>query len=128
MAYSAPHRWTHGDIPDAGDNMQAYSDSLNYLEGVLPSSQWNPAQLWSYENWKVIHANSNYYLVRRKRYLIYRGDGEIVDPAGGGANVDVSGSGSAILAYDLDTIEWLTYGKLYNPKDFVFCFEDDEGV
>jgi hypothetical protein len=127
MAYSAPTRFSHGDIPTAA-LMQPYSDDLNFLEAALPSSQWNPAQLWSYENWNAIHENSNYYMVHAKRYLIYVGDGEIVDPAAGGENVDVSGDGDTVMSYDLDQVPWMTPGKLWNPKDFKFCFEDDEGV
>lgn len=123
MAYSTPEQWSHGDVPTAA-KMNKYSDSLNALY-ALANNATMPAQLWSYENfWPGTWDNSNYYFVHRYRWLIYRGDGEIVDPSGVGATVDVSGSGSDILAYDLDAIEWMTPGKLWQAKDFVFCLED----
>jgi len=123
MAYSKPDQWTHGDIPDAAA-MNKYSDSLTAIYAVS-NAVTMPAELWSYENFDVTnHANSNYYLVHRYRWLIYQGDGEIVDPSGVGATVTVSGSGTSILSYDLSDITWLTASKLYQLKDFVFCLED----
>ncbi len=124
MAYSKPDQWSHGDIPDAAA-MNKYSDSLNAINaktGVIG----NQAQLWSYENFDAVNfANSDYYNVHQYRWLVYRGDGEIVDPSGAGDTVAVSGDGASILTYDLDEVSWLTQGKIYQLKDFVFCLEDN---
>ncbi|KKN74835.1 hypothetical protein LCGC14_0387280 [marine sediment metagenome] len=123
MTYSKPRQWSHGDIPTAAI-MNKYSDSLNAINASLSAVNM-PAQLWSYENYDGTNfANSDYYMVHRYRYLIYRGNGEITDPSGVGDTVNVTGSGSSILTYDLKEISWLTPGKLYLPKDFVFCLED----
>jgi len=123
MAYSKPDQWSHGDVPDA-TAMNKYSDSIAAIYAVANAVNM-PAQLWSYENYDGTNfADSDYYLVHRYRWLVYRGDGEIVDPAGVGSNVNVSGSGTSILTYDLDEVSWLTPGKLYQLKDFVFALED----
>ena len=124
MAYSAPPHWTHGDEPD-GAAIQTYADSLDYLHGLIGDAAHNFAVLWSYENVDAGFAGSDFYLVHRFRWLIYRGDGELVDPSGAGETLTLSGDGVTLLAYDLDDVEWMTPGRLYIVKDCLFALEND---
>ena len=123
MAYSTPDQWTHGDIPTAA-KMNKYSDSIVFLNDALGGASM-AAQLWSYENYDGTNfANSDYYLTHRYRWLIFKGSGEIVDPGAVGDTVAVTAT-SGIETYDLNEVSWLTPGKLYQLKDFVFCLEDN---
>lgn len=122
--YVAPTRWAHGDTPTA-TLLQPYSDDLETLHAVVGDAPRNYAVPWSFDNVDVSFAGSDYYFVHKLRWLIYRGAGELVDPSGGGATITLSGNGTALIAYDLDGVDWMTPGKLYQAKDFYVCLEND---
>ena len=123
MSYAAPTRWKHGDTPTAA-LMQPYSDDLEALHAIVGDAPRNYAVLWSFDNVDPDFAGSDFYFVHKRRWLIYRGDGELVDPSGAGTTITLSGSGTALLAYDLDGVDWMTPGKLYQCKDCVFALEN----
>lgn len=123
MAYSAPTRWSHGDIPTAA-LMQPYSDDLNAIHAITGDAPRNYAVLWNFENVNPSFAGSDFYFVHKRRWLIYRGNGELVDPSGAGATITLSGNGTALVAYDLDAVDWMTPGKLFQIKDCIVALEN----
>lgn len=123
MAYSAPPHWVHGDEPTAA-LMQPYSDSLEAIHDLVGDAARYYAVPWNWEQVDVDFAGSDFYLVHKFRWLVYQGDGELVDPSGAGETIVLSGSGASLLAYDLDGVDWLTPGRLYQCKDVVYCLEN----
>ena len=123
MSYSAPDHWQHGDEPTAAA-MNKYSDSLEALHAILGDAarHYLVPQNFDVEEPSLDHG---FYGVHRLRWLIYRGDGELVDPSGAGATITLSGNGAAWIAYDLDGVEWMTPGRLYQLKDVIVAFEND---
>ena len=120
MSYSTPKQWSHGDQPTA-ENMQKYSDSLNYLYAAIGSGQLNFAVPYS-----RMEDAQEFWLVHKRRYLIYKSTGKIYDPTG--ANNPISLSNPAdINVYDLEQIVWMTPGKLYRVVGCSVCMEDDRG-
>lgn len=105
--------------------MQKYSDGLDAVHAITGDAARNHAVLWSYENYSASFTGSDYYLVHRFRYLVYRGDGELVDPSGVYATQTLTGDGNNYIALDLEDIAWLTPGRLYQVKDCIFCLESD---
>jgi len=119
MAYSAPPFWDHGDIPDgtAGLDMQIYSDDIAYLYpliifrnmAILENQYTGGGIMWAF--------------VHKYRWLQYkvsddRNDGALIDPAGAGETVVLSaGTAGTWETLDLDTVDWLSQGKLYQVED-----------
>lgn len=125
MSYSAPPRWAHGNTVSAA-SMQVYSDDITALYAALGGSGRNHALLWSYSNFNgTKFADSGFILVHRYQTLIYRGDGELVDPSGVGDTVNLEGDGTNLVYADLAAVDWLTPGKLYQVKDVVWAVEAD---
>jgi hypothetical protein len=121
MAYAVPNEWAHGDYPTAAQ-MNKYKTGLDEIYTLTDDLKIHPAVLVN------LTTDKGYYFVHRHNWLIYRGDGEIVDPLGAGETVTITGSGANWLAYELGQVEWLTSGKLYEVKDVVACFEDYEAI
>lgn len=121
MAYVVPKEWQHGDYPTAAE-MNKYKDGMDATHALTGDVKIHPAVL------KNLTVDKGYFFVHRHRWLIYRGDGEIVDPAGVGETVTIAGDGNAWLTYDLPQVTWLIPGKLYEVKDVVACFEDYEAL
>ena len=122
MSYAAPKQWSHGDQPVATD-MQKYSDGLNYLDGMFGATRYNHAYPYSlYED------TQDFWLVHQARYRVFASSGKIVDPAGVGEEVSLSTSDAVYGGYDLDSVLWLAYGKLYRVIGCSVCFEDGTGV
>ena len=108
MAYAVPKQWSHGDQPAATD-MQKYSDGLNYLDGMFGATRY-------------------FWLVHQACYLVFTSTGRIVDPAGVEDDVSISPGDKTYGSYDLATIQWLVYGKLYRVIGCSVCFEDGTGA
>jgi hypothetical protein len=117
MSYTIPRQWSHGDAPTAAD-MQKYSDGLTFLNAIIrPLNFATP--------FSTMEEAQQTWLVHAKRYLIYASTGRIIDPAGIGADVDLS-SDNDINTYDLDEIDWLTSGKLYQVNGCSCALEDEQ--
>lgn len=124
MAYSPPKQWNHGDIVTATE-LQKYSDGLNAINAVLSTV--------GYRNYgtpfSTFDDNQIYYVVHSKRYLIYWSSGQIVDLSGVNENVELpNDSEFEYNVYDLDSIDWLDYGELYQILGCSVVFEDTVGV
>lgn len=120
MSYTPPKQWRHGDQPD-GAEMQKYSDGLNFLNAILGGQQLNFAVPFS-----RMEDAQEYWLVHKRRYLIYRSTGKIHDPTGANEPISLSNP-EEINIYDLDQIIWMTPGKLYRVVGCSVCMEDARG-
>lgn len=120
MAYERPTQWTHGDIPTAA-YLNHYSNSLGYLVPFFVSRQFHTKASNS--------ADGTWFALTKKyRWLHYivassKSDGEIEDPGGVQDNVVLSKGDGGWNVLDLDTITWLTPGKLYLVKDVKVALE-----
>lgn len=122
MAYQIPERWAHGDYPTAA-KLNKYKDGLDAIHAALGDYRINPAVSLR------IDPVDSYYFVRRHRYLLYLGAGEIRDPMGVGEAVSLSaGVGGSWAVRDLSSIDWMVPGKLYQVDDVQACIEDYEGL
>lgn len=68
-----------------------------------------------------------FYIVHRRRWLIYDSAGTIYDITNPTVNTtEVSDvEGDAIGAFDLHSLPWLSYGMLYAAEGFENAMEDD---
>jgi hypothetical protein len=124
MAYSVPKRWSHGDTVAAAD-VQKYSDGLNAINAAIPKEKIS---------WGVGYSNmedaQRFYIVHRRRWLIYKSTGEIrhpTDPVTYPA-VSLSDTGG-VCAVDVDQeVEWLVPGALYEVRGCSVAYEDEQGI
>ena len=123
MAYVAPPQWQHGDIPTAA-LMNRYRDSLNALKAVFdetPQDVAAPVYEGADEDeaeWQLVHIN---------RYLIYGDEATVRDPTNeeNTASLPKPAAGTKGV-YDLDTVNWLTYGMTYTAKGCAWVIEAGE--
>ena len=121
MAYIAPNRWSHGDYPTAA-NMNKYKTGLDDIYARIGTVGINPTVCFRKSGVE------SFWLMHQQRWLLYRGEGKIVDPAGAGEDVALSGAGAEWFSYDLLQVEWIYPGKLYHVDDLDACFEDYEAL
>lgn len=121
MPYSAPVRWSHGDYVDSA-SMQVYSDDLNAMRPMLAVQRIS----WGVP-FSTMPEAQTFWLVRKRRWLIYKSTGEIVDHLGVQKSVSLSDS-DEINVFDLDTVKWLFPGMLYKVVGCSVAFEDENGV
>lgn len=119
MAYTVPPQWAHGDYPTAA-NVNKFKTALDAVHDIVGDVQLN------YPCITNLTVDKGYYFVHQYRWLHYRGDGEITDPAGAGDTVTISGDGNNFLVYDLLQVDWIYPGKLYEVKDVTMAAEDSE--
>ena len=129
MAYSAPDQWSHGQTVNAAA-MNKYSDSLNFLYDNRGGYIY--AACMNYEFYDgTVNVDSEMFMVHQHRYLVFQeftasAGIEIVDPAGVGTTESVSGNGTNLVIFDLDSVDWMVPGKLYELKDAMFGVEQVE--
>lgn len=120
MAYSAPPSFAHGDYPTAA-NLTKFSDGLN---AIYTAVNGKSAVFCARTKESGTDANSFYTLVHVFRWLFYTGEGSITNiaqdettplPDTGGTNI-----------FDLNTVDWLTYGMVYRATGVTFALEDWE--
>lgn len=99
MAFTTPHTFAHGEYPIA-DDMNIFSDNDVYFNGII-----NP-------NIFGVRQGSRITFLHTYRFLWFNGSGTIVDLAGVGDTVSISDDGSP-TQYDLDSISWMAYGKIF---------------
>lgn len=119
MAYSAPHRFSHGEYPTAA-NINKYKDGLDDLYARLGSYYINPFITFRK------NGIQSFWIVHNQRWLLWRGTGWIEDPSGIESNITLTGDSAQWFAYDLSQVEWLIMGKLYQIQNVDVCFEDFE--
>ena len=113
----------HGDTVTAThwNNLKAAIDAA-YT--TLGTTAINPAGEVSAE--KIGYEDSAISMFHRFRWLAYTSTGIIRDPSGVGADVTISdGDVPGANFYDLESIEWLTYGMYYTVIGIRACQEFD---
>jgi hypothetical protein len=124
MAYSTPKQWSHGDTVPAAE-MQKYSDGLDAIKPMIGETHYN---------WVILYSNmedaQEFWLVHKKRWLIYKSTGVVRHASDTTTYPDVSLSDTGgICAADLDQeVDWLVPGQLYSVIGCSVCYEDDEGI
>lgn len=122
MAYQVPEQWSHGEYPTAA-KINKYKDGLDATHALLGDARIHPAVQLNQAGDVIL----SYHLIHRHRWLIYRGAGNIDDPANVGEAVALSAAdGGGWTSYDLAQVSWLTPGRLYEVEGVVGCFEDYE--
>lgn len=118
-SYVVPQQWARGDTVSAA-NLNKYKGALDAAHGLLGDDRFV---------WAVRQNNTEdrgYFLNNTWRWLHYVGTGNIVDAADVGEDVTLTGSGLTVQTYDLQSVDWLTPGMLYEVKDAMFAVEDYE--
>lgn len=118
-AYFVPPRWAHGDTDVTSAEMQKYSNSICAIAAIAGSAKLQ---------WAVIAGQSEatFTVIHKARWLFFQSTGEIVDPSGVGESVSISEVDGTFTRYDLDTVDWLAYGQLYQVTGVSWCMEDSE--
>ena len=103
--YTVPDQWAHGDYPTAA-KVNKWKTDLDEIHGEVGDRAINvPVEIHD--------AGTQVWFVHRFRYLHYLADaGVITDPNGAGDAVNIASDGG-FAVYDLDGVDWLTYGALY---------------
>lgn len=118
-SYAAPQQWARGDSVSAA-NLNKYKGALDAARGLLGDERFV---------WAVRQNNTEdrgYFFNNTWRWLHYIGTGNIVDAADVGEDVTLTGDGLTVQTYDLQGVDWLTPGMLYEVKDVMFAVEDYE--
>jgi len=118
MSYQVPPRPVHGDIPTAA-MMNKYSDSLNAIHDITgdvmrayPSAKLNTGE------------DNNHFFIHRFRWLWYFGNGTLEDADAGNETITLTDSDTP-TRYDLSSVSWLVFGKLYYVSDCLWCMETE---
>ena len=116
MAYEVPNRWAHGDVDVSAANINKYTNSIIALAAVIGTVKKTYAT-------PSRQSSAVFTLYHTRRWLWFTSTGAIVDPSGIGTSVSISEVNDTFTAYDLDTVEWLTYGSLYTVTGVGWCQE-----
>jgi hypothetical protein len=125
MSYSAPPAFAHGDYPTAA-NLTKLSDGLSFIYASLNSGKSVTFLVKSKDTTLSYFSDSSPFnvCVHIHRWLFYTGEGTMKNiaqtqttslPDAGGTNI-----------FDLDSVEWLTYGMPYMITGVDFALEDWE--
>lgn len=121
MSYSPPPRWAMGDYPTAAQ-MNTYKDDIDDIHAQIGDYIINPSVAGRIGNVQ------GFYFLHSERWLCFLGDGRIEDPAGVGETVTLSGDAPNWVSYDLDQLDWMVPGKLYQVQAVTACIEDFEAI
>lgn len=122
MAYQVPKQWSHGDRVGAAD-MQKYSDGQDAINAGLAVFPYNFATPYSQYS-----DTQDFYLIHKKKFLIYISSGVINDPTGVNEDITLSNDNDVFNSYDIDTVPWIFYGGLYRVIGCSVCMEDEMGA
>jgi hypothetical protein len=125
MPYTPGRIWSQGDYPIAVD-LNKYKSGLDAIYAITGSSAVNPAVA------NRLNGVQGYYFVNRLRWLLYidrtgAGAGRIEDPAGIEAAVNLSAK-NVWTAFDLQSVDWIYAGKIYQVQAVSACLEDIQGL
>ena len=127
MAYQVPPRLAHGNTL-AVATMQKYSDGLNdihtalgdqiYVQAApLVAMSWSSHKMWFAD---PITKTAWLTMVHKMRYLCYQGTGKIESYAGDTTSLS---SQSTFNVFDLESVPWLWYGRLYKITGCTMAME-----
>jgi len=101
----------HGDYPLSAD-LNKLSDNDEYFDEVI-----NPDIFGARYGSRITYSHTY-------RYLWFKGTGTIVDLSDSGNTVSLSDDGVP-TQYDLDSIDWMAYGKLYHAINLDYSLESN---
>lgn len=113
-----PTQWAHGDTTTEA-KLDAYSTALDSLHGLIGDAAvcaLTPVAEGS---------GARFYLIHLQRWLHFRGTGDLYS-ADRAHSVGLSDVDNSWTALDLDGIEWLNYGEIYEVEGVTACCEDWE--
>ena len=119
MPYSTPPTWAYLEYPTAA-KMNQYKTGLDAIYAQTGTYTLNVCVC------KRVGTVEHYYFVHQQRWLLYLFGGRIVDPADVGDPVTLSDNGSW-QSYDLNSVDWIYPGKLYQVQDVGCAMEDVTG-
>lgn len=125
MSYSATAKVEEGSIA-SHTTFQSIKDNIYAIYDALGTDQINEAAAYNPEH--GVHATwtegSFLTIFHTFRYLAYGSTGEIVDPSGIGANITVTDPDTGTIGYyDLESVDWMTYGMVYRVTGVTWCRE-----
>lgn len=117
MAYQVPPRWAHGNTLSAA-NLNKYSDGLNDIHTVIGDqvfvqavplviTQWSVHKVWVGQ---AVNKTAWLTMPHKARYLCYQGEGKLESYNGDKTTLS---NQAAFNVFDLETVDWLWYGRLY---------------
>ena len=98
--------------------------ALNQLGAELVALNvggWPPVNLAG----PVERSEGTFTLRRVRRYLVFKSQGELVDPTGANAPTSLGEQEGEFTSLDLDSVEWLAEGMEYRVTGVSTCYEDD---
>lgn len=103
------------------------SDNIQALYDALGADAINPAACGSAEHTNHVTETegSSLMMFHTFRWLAYGSSGEIVDPTGIGTSGSLSDAGVGVNYFDLDGLDWLSYGMMYEVTGVVYAREFD---
>lgn len=125
MAYQTLPQWAHGDTVNAAA-MNKYRDSLNAVRALSAGKLWIPATpvLWLGILGAPDTSKYKYELMHKYRYLIYIGEGKLYSAdESETTTLANSAGGTGTNTYDLEGVNWLSYGQRYIVKGVTVCME-----
>lgn len=128
MSYTPSTPVEHGDLVvytklnQLKDNIQAIYDAIG-ADAINPAACGNA----EHSNHSTETEGSTLRMFHTFRWLVFGSAGTISDPTGIGANVSLSDPDVAGQPgyYDLDSIDWLEYGMMYDVDGVLYAKEED---
>lgn len=110
---------SHATFQSIKDNIYAIYDALG-TDAINEAAAYNP----EHGEHSFVTEGSFLTIFHTFRYLAYGSTGEIVDPSGIGANVSVTDPATGKIGYyDLEGVDWMTYGMVYRVEGVTWARE-----
>lgn len=107
--------WVEGDQPTATLLNEYRTALIEAHDGLGDLGGWSLAQIRINE--------ARFTLLHTHRYLHFTSVGQIMALDGSNAQ-DINEDESGVGVLDLDTLDWLVYGQLYQVNGVSVCMED----
>jgi hypothetical protein len=126
MSFTPTPKVEEGAIAAPHVIFQSIKDNIYAIYDAIGSDEINEAAAYNPEH--GVHAlyteGSFLTIFHTFRYLAYGSTGAIVDPSGIGDSITISDAETGKIGfYDLEGIDWLTYGMLYRVTGVTWCRE-----
>lgn len=104
---------------------QTIKDNIYAIYDMVGTDEINHAAAYNPEH--GVHAaiteGSFLTIFHTFKYLAFGSTGKIVDPSNVGADVSISDPDTGFGVYDLESIDWLTYGMVYRVEGVTWARE-----
>jgi hypothetical protein len=125
MSYSPTQNVTEGSIV-SHTTFQGIKDNIYAIYDALGSDAVNEAAAYNPEHGEHSFVTEASFLTifHTFRYLAYGSTGQIVDPSGIGKAVSISDPATGKIGYyDLEGVDWMTYGMVYRVEGVTWARE-----